>query len=208
MNFILLSQKIIVVVILSCMTLSGFAQISYGIKGGSNITTIKDANGLGTWKTSFYAGLCANLMIRKKFFVDAELYYSGKGSKITIVPNGGTFNMNYLSAPLLVGFQCFKNLSILCGLEFSYLLRENATHIGANTGNYERFDLGLDGGLSYKAGKRWSIDLRYVYGLSPLLPPAGIYTSNGVPTIYHIYGYDRYRNRDFQMGVSYRISGK
>ncbi|MHA4809011.1 porin family protein [Flavitalea flava] len=206
MNCIYFPLKRVILIILAFLSLNGYAQLNFGIKGGSNITTIRDVNEFAPWKISYYAGLYATLPINKKFFLDAELYYSRKGNKITVVRGLGNFRIDYLCAPLLAGFNLSKKLSILLGPEFGFLVRVRTADYSPDINEFARFDLGLDGGLSYKAGKRLSLDIRYVYGLMPLLASERLEYINGNPTYYPVRGFARLRNRVFQVGLAYRIS--
>ncbi|HEV7333635.1 MAG TPA: porin family protein [Flavisolibacter sp.] len=176
-------------------------QSSFGVKGGLNINEAEDGLDLRK-KTRFayHGGLFFQQKLGKKLFFQPELLYSSKGYRYTSIgfPIDGAKRMNYLSVPLLIGYQASSHLSFLFGPEFDYLLR--AGHRGDGgvskvTAYYPRFDAGLDFGAAYKLSKKLSAELLYYYGFNTLY-----YSNRGVS-----YGYVKGRNKVFQAGVSYRL---
>ena len=106
-------MKKIILTTLTCIffLLYANAQISFGIKGGLNLSNVKfPGSPNNKTRLGFNAGLLTQVSIFKKFIVQPELLYSVKGHKFpaTNFNGGGTLSLNYISVPVLVGFRPIK----------------------------------------------------------------------------------------------------
>ncbi len=79
--------------ILICVSLSSFtvySQVSFGIKGGLNVSTIHTSGGSGLNPsmddyTSFHIGGLAEIPVSQLFFIQPELLFSVKGAKYEMI---------------------------------------------------------------------------------------------------------------------------
>ena len=172
------------------------AGISYsGIRGqaANNFNNLVDLAG-GTLTTKnvagFYGGLFANIPITPGLSLEPGFLYSTKGYEMTgqlnskglgFLSAGGTakLGLDYLDIPVVLkvdagGFQLFA------GPQFSYLSKANlhstAGLLGINlfsndmdvTSSFNRFDVGVTGGIGYTFTKGISLSASYDYGLSKI----------------------------------------
>ena len=177
-----------------------FGQFQLGYKLGLNISTIKNAVSGDKYNShvSINTGLIADYEINKKCFLRAEILVSKKGFSNLLIPSGTTAHqLNYISVPVLFGYSPFKKISLLIGPEFNYLIsaysKAGSTKT-EETNNFQKFDLGLDAGVSYNFYKVLSLELRYNYGLSKIIKqiPNSGYPGSG-------------NNRVFQINLAYKF---
>ena len=138
-------------------------------------------------RTGFFAGWFVNLPLDNMISIEPGLYYSQKGYNIngSMSVKGASFlsanasaklQSNYLDIPVLLkanlnGFQVFA------GPQFSYLmnadLKTSAGVLGFNvlnntmdaTAQFNRWDMGVTGGIGYKFTNGMNISAAYDYGL-------------------------------------------
>lgn len=139
-------------------------------------------------RTGFFAGGFATIPLDKMISIEPGLYYSQKGYELkgAISVKGAEFlsanakaqlQSNYIDMPLLLkaninGFQIFA------GPQFSYLLnadlKTTAGVLGFNllnntmdaTAQFNRWDMGVTGGIGYKFSNGMNITAAYDHGLS------------------------------------------
>ena len=138
--------------------------------------------------TGFFAGTYATIPIDDMLSVEPAIYYSQKGYELNGQLNvkglefvganaKAKLNSNYLDIPVLLkanidGFQLFA------GPQLSYLmqadLQTNAGVLGINllknkldaTSQFNRWDMGVTGGVGYKFTSGLNVMASYDYGLS------------------------------------------
>jgi opacity protein-like surface antigen len=175
-----------------------FGQFQLGYKLGLNISTIKNAVFGDKYNShvSINTGLVADYEINKKYFLQAEILVSKKGFSNLLIPSGTTAQqLNYISVPVLFGYSPFKKISLLIGPEFNYLISAYSGSAKTDdTNSFQKFDIGLDAGVSYNFYKVLSLELRYNYGLSKIIKqiPNSGYPESG-------------NNRVFQINLAYKF---
>lgn len=198
------------IIVMASSCLGAYAQVKAdlkaGMKAGMNINTVKyreadpNTSGIG-----FNAGVLAEITVNKNFFIRPELLYSVKGYRSPLVGANGTATsrLNYINLPVLAGFPISRQLALLIGPEFGYMVKATYKY-GSTTSNatdlYQRFDWGLDLGATYKFTPALGVEVRYNYGFRGLIK--GITTDeNGNPTGSNKDG----ANRVFQAGLFYML---
>jgi hypothetical protein len=196
-------------IIFSCTAWAASAQNFTAIRGGAALSNLKykvesDNRARMTW----FGGLVANFELQEQFFVRTELSYSKRGYQrpATATATKGTISYNYLSIPLLAGYQPVKNLSIMAGPELGYMLSAkakddiNSSDIMGFVQN--RFSVDANAGVSWSLTPELMLDAHFLIGLTSLYRV--IYTdANGVDTGAGRDGF----NRVLQVGLLYKISG-
>ncbi|MGV3587545.1 MAG: porin family protein [Adhaeribacter sp.] len=177
-------KKIFVLATLTLLFISvGFAQTLVGIKAGGSITNItlnEQYKNLLNFSAQncigYQLGLFAQRTINENIFMRTELAYTLKGYKShdKTTNREGRVGFNYISLPLLLGYQLNPNFSAFLGPELSTLGPVRAGSSGRrnrldNIFNYERLDIGLSAGMMYTLTPKLGLDLRYTYGLSKIL---------------------------------------
>jgi hypothetical protein len=168
---------------------------SSGIRGDAvdNFTNLLDfAKGNITTKdhTGFFAGGYANIPMSENFSIEPGVYYSQKGYELN-----GALNLKgldflganakavllsqYVDMPILLKGN-FNGLQIFAGPQISYLakadLKTTAGVFGINllnktmdaTSQFNRWDVGVTGGIGYQFTNGFNISASYDYGLSKL----------------------------------------
>ena len=149
-----------------------YSQVSFAVKSGINIATVKDINSDPKNRVGWYAGGVANIPLHKKFFLEPELLFSAKGysgfanlndTKKTPV------RLNYITAPILVGYKIDNKTTLFVGPEIGYLVSvyyETPYNETFNVSNNfpVKLDIELDIGLKYEIVKNAGIEIRYTYG--------------------------------------------
>ncbi len=172
------------------------AGLSYaGVRGDAadNLNKLLDFTG-GAIKTSnttgFFAGVYATLPVTDAVSVEPALYYSQKGYELNGALNlkGVEFlgagakaklQLQYIDIPVLLKAN-LGGLQVFAGPQVSYLthadLRTTAGILGINllnsntdaTAQFNRWDIGLTGGIGYQLTNGVNFMASYDYGLSKM----------------------------------------
>jgi hypothetical protein len=178
--------------LIACCALAALAasgQAHFGIKLGGTVssyryTTPPVLNPEEVFrhaaKAGFQAGAFALLPLGKRgFFLQPEALYLQKGFNTAYVlntpvqPPARSTHLDYLSLPLLAGFQS-EHFAVQAGPEINVLLRHQIFQDGErhespllpDRSAYRDSDLGFLLGVQYQPG-RFLVSLRYGFGLSP-----------------------------------------
>ncbi|MEO8822806.1 MAG: porin family protein [Ginsengibacter sp.] len=169
--------------------------LSSGIRGDAvnNFNSILDfTKGKVTTRdfTGFFAGGFASLPMSEKLSFDPGIYYSLKGYEMdgSIGLKGMDFlgvnakailQSQYVDVPLLLKGN-FGGFQVFAGPQISYLAQANlkttAGVLGINllnksldvTSQFNRWDVGLTGGIGYQFTNGLSVSASYDYGLSKI----------------------------------------
>lgn len=153
--------------ILAVIAIVGFSATSQaqtlklGVKAGPNFSNfsggISDINYKA--RTSFHAGIIAELSIFENFSIQPELLYSSQGAKVDGL---GDFNLDYVALPVMAKFYLMTDkLSLEAGPQFSFLVNDPQKAY-----DNQDFDFAVAGGLGLKLTKNIFVQARYVVGLS------------------------------------------
>lgn len=197
-------KKIILVLFLIILNTSIHAQLKFGVNAGINYSQFYFGSGIKTpeGKMGSHIGIFGELNPVNKIVLKAELLYSLKGFRTKSSIDTFKTNLHYANLPLLVGYKT-KYVNIFAGLEFGYLFEVDVENW---TGQYRYFnkeDVGLVASVQVPVNGNFSLESRYVYGLSK---PYIIYVAdrNGVVINKRNIG----RNEVFQLSFLYNFSKK
>lgn len=141
-------KKLLFIVLLTS-PIYGYSQISWGAKGGLNITTLGEFESGNSPQLRMHAGLYYQQRIEQRFGLIAELHYSMQGARSANISRR-YLGYNYLNLPLLIKFYNINDLYFEIGPQFGYLLFANLYDDGFTqsiTDQVKRFDFtGLIGG--------------------------------------------------------------
>lgn len=197
-------RKIFLSLLLFLIAQLGFDQISFGIKSGINIATVKDIIAFPKNRIGWYGGGFAAIPLHKKFSLELEALYSSKGYGVNQTnplgaPNA-VYRLNYLNLPVLLEYKIDRRTNAFFGPELGYLIMAREVYSTIDNFNVSnsyppKIDVGLDIGLNYKIIKKASIEVRYNYGFNMLydVDAAGNRHGDGINGA----------NRVFQIGVNY-----
>lgn len=162
--------------------------IEFGARGGVNFATIANENSSfdsPDKRTSFYAGLVAEMPLQERFSLQGEVFYSGQGFDAGNSVNDykTEYQVDYIQVPLLAKFYIVEGLSIAAGPQFGFKVNEEIdyepTNDGGdiNTNSLKTFDFQGTAGLEYKFNNGLFLQGRYAYGFSDLIEDNSIHTS-------------------------------
>jgi len=152
------------------------SQVNIGLKFGFNISNIvesKSADAIEDFGEleAIHFGVVGNFSLISKLELQAEILAISKGYDARSV--GADFQLlhNYIAAPILLKYEIVPRLSILGGLEPSYLLSTywanglEFQNVSENFKDNRKLDLGLAAGLAFRFAVKWSLDLRFTHGV-------------------------------------------
>jgi hypothetical protein len=142
------------------------SQLSFGIKGGVNLSNVYDSEGedfVADSKFGFAIGGFVSIPLGSYFGIQPEVLFSQKGFKSTGTFLGSTYEMtrtsNFIDVPILVSFKPVESVSILFGPQFSYLTKQTDDFKGGtisstqeeefSNANLRKNTFGLTGGVDF-----------------------------------------------------------
>ena len=168
------------------------AQLSYGVKGGLNISDISHSKNFTSFDKKMTTGIFVGAYVEYQFndflAIQPELLYSRQGvsskdkSTEDITRKAG-IRLNYLNLPILVKFYPIERLSIDVGPQIGYALSAKSIGRVVNTTDgrsvtrtkdridkkdYNHFDFGVAMGASYKLMNNFSVFARYYLGVTKI----------------------------------------
>ena len=190
------------IIILYATSLS-LGQLKIGAKVGGVLSSISTSdeldganNDLYESKIGYQIGGFLQLK-RNKLVIQSELLWSNKGGKTA--EDEQSIHLNYLSAPILIGFQPAERLSLLFGPELGYAISSRSEGNNINQFLDSDIDFSLNLGLDYQLKSGIGLGVRYNYGINSIL--SILYTNNQGATI----GEANYHNRSIQLYVTYNF---
>ena len=184
------------IALLTMITGGVFAQgISGGLKLGMNLAnqTIS-AEGMTvspSFRTSIHAGGYITAMISEKFGVQPEILYSGQGAK-----NGDfSFKANYISVPVMLGWNFTSIFSIHAGPQLGILMSAKEEFGGESVDvkdDYKSTDIGVAAGVGIDLPMGLNFGFRFAKGMSNIVDS------------------DEYKQKNYalQFSVGYKLFGK
>ncbi|SHF94227.1 porin family protein [Chryseobacterium sp. OV279] len=197
--------------------------ITFGVKGGMNISTISEVYDNG-WmysdqkaKIGFNAGVFANIPISEKFSLQPEILYSGLGAKIetsrmfdpgpmTKLEGKETLSLSYLSVPVMFQYNIIPDLYVEAGPEFGFLLggrskgewTDTTDNIKTTTSYSDKLSNGLFNKFNFGIG------IGAGYYFTQNLAVTARFTA-GITDIYKHGNGNAVRNNAFQVGLAYKF---
>ena len=167
------------------ISLSSYAQIKIGVKGGLTISS-EISEYENSARAGFHLGGFANFGISDNVGIQTELIFTTAGGVAT-VPSGVqginlklTDKMSYLQIPVLLKYHANSGFTLEAGPYFGFLLSAKSSSEyeppqGANPDdvdfkeNANSVEFGLAGGLGYELASGLSFNGRLMYGISGIL---------------------------------------
>ncbi|MDA0176457.1 porin family protein [Mesoflavibacter profundi] len=159
--------------------------VQLGIKGGLNSSTISgDDIGELKSRTSFNAGLVAEIPFSERVSFQPEVFYSGQGFDIQENDQDNIFDtddnveyqLDYIQVPLLLKVYLVEGLSVEAGPQFGFKIHEEIDfepnndggdiEIDSNDSNVKDLDTGIALGTAYKFDNGFFLSGRYTFGLT------------------------------------------
>jgi opacity protein-like surface antigen len=190
-------KKIFMIIVCASTFVVAKAQVSYGIKGGLNLSNIigSDAEGAKA-KIGFHAGAFSEIPVTDKFSIQPELVYSAQGAKYEESGEDAVkINSGFLNIPVLAKYTAASGFYGETGPQLGFLMSAKAKQGDDKTDVkefYKTTDFAWAFGIGYKTSSNVGVDLRYNLGLSRLDEDGDAKVKNGV----------------FQLGIFYVLGNK
>lgn len=140
-------------------------EVKLGLKLGMNVSSINGGLSNLDSKTGFVLGGTAEVFITEKFSIQPELLFSQQGAKSR---GSFTYDLNYLTLPVMAKYYIAKGFSIEAGPQFSFLVKDELISVtNGTTANTDaaNFDLNANLGLGYKLNNGIFFQTRYNLGI-------------------------------------------
>lgn len=173
-------------------------QIKAGVNRSSLDWEYKD------YRFGFHAGGAARFDLSPGFYLQPEILFSVKGTKIRedifVSPDLTLeYAYEYIALPVIAGLRLGDGASLQIGPEINFLLGGSLNTTGSPArlkGFLQDKDIGILVGLAFHLGSRWEIGLRYYYGLTDI-PEITLVEASGQP----LFLIPRGNNRNLQLSV-------
>lgn len=166
-------KKILLILILIVSTIS-YGQITYGAKGGLNITNLKDIHGDSGSRYGFHIGGFATIPLgtSNQFYFQPEVLYSQQGEKNTGENFDEVYQLDYINVPLLFKPYFSEQDTEFYGIigpQVGFLVMDNVKNeafIGYENDEYNSLDIGALLGIGFSYLRTWEFEVRYLYGFT------------------------------------------
>lgn len=172
--------------------------VSFGVKGGLNVSTIGgDHRNDFDAKAGFHVGVLAEIAIAKKFAIQPEIVFSTQGAKGYYSYdyrryNSATLRLNYINVPVLVKYSITNQFSVEGGPQVGFNV---SSKVKTSNGKYDAnaistADLALTAGVTYRLKNNVFFSARHNFGVT------NIYKNSYGGTA---------RNNTLQLSVGYKF---
>ena len=206
-------------IILACLFLLALPTITFsqtfsgGALLGMNASQVDGDNYAGYNKFGLMGGAFVYTSLSKKFDVQFEIKYMGKGANKKTTeqdPTRYTSNLNYIEIPVLVRLNTKIKLGWEAGLGFGYLFssseKDENGPLQQATINFKPFELSYLIGATYQFAPKFLINLRYSYSILSIAKKVADNSVSSLPNYYKI-GRGVYNNL-FSIGLYYTIASR
>ena len=168
MKRILLLTGILIWINLNAQSSKREEGITFGIKGGLNVSDFLGDIKNNTFRTSVHLGVFSEIMISDNFSLQPELLYSGQGYSGRVLPGFSRSKYDYINFPVLAKIYIAKKISIEAWPQIGFLVsaKEKTSDDKITIPNQKTVDFGLNLGLAYDLKNGVFFQTRYNLGLS------------------------------------------
>jgi opacity protein-like surface antigen len=148
--------------------------MSYGVKGGLNISSITNSDVEEMESSSlvgFHIGLFGEFMLGNKFAIQPELLYSTQGVKLESYGETGDLKVDYISIPVMAKYYVAKDFSLELGPQIGFVASAKIKSGGESLSikdDVKAIDLSLGFGAAYNITDKFMLGARYNLGLTRL----------------------------------------
>lgn len=181
----MLTVAITVGAILTSNAQSDSKVVQLGAKGGVNFASVTgDDFDSPDSRTSFNAGIVAEVPYSERFSLQAEVFYSGQGFEVEDINVAGVnfdtnkveYQLDYIQVPLLAKVYLIEGLNVYAGPQIGFKVNEEIDYESGDVNvddtmlpEAQDFDFSGTVGAGYKFDNGFFVDARYNYGFSDLI---------------------------------------
>lgn len=185
MKKLMLTVAITVGTILTSNAQSDSKVVQLGAKGGVNFASVTgDDFDSPDSRTSFNAGIVAEVPYSERFSLQAEVFYSGQGFEVEDINVAGVnfdtnkveYQLDYIQVPLLAKVYLIEGLNVYTGPQIGFKVNEEIDYESGDVNvddtmlpEAQDFDFSGTVGAGYKFDNGFFVDARYNYGFSDLI---------------------------------------
>ncbi|MGO1751624.1 MAG: porin family protein [Psychroflexus sp.] len=185
MKKLMLTVAITVGAILTSNAQSDSKVVQLGAKGGVNFASVTgDDFDSPDSRTSFNAGIVAEVPYSERFSLQAEVFYSGQGFEVEDINVAGVnfdtnkveYQLDYIQVPLLAKVYLIEGLNVYAGPQIGFKVNEEIDYESGDVNvddtmlpEAQDFDFSGTVGAGYKFDNGFFVDARYNYGFSDLI---------------------------------------
>ncbi|WP_409417225.1 porin family protein [Flavobacterium sp. PS2] len=142
--------------------------IHIGIKGGANYSELPVSDGFSSkYASGYFGGAMARFDIGR-FYIQNEILYSEKSSKIeTSLMGSRNVKWKSIEVPLVIGYKVVNldalNVRVFGGGVYSYVIDDNIASLNQLKDSYKKFD---KSNIGYQVGagvEMWKFTLDFTY---------------------------------------------
>lgn len=153
--------------------------LEYGLKAGINFAELYGADAIpeSDRKVGYSAGFYGKLSLQKELNVQLELLWSLQGEE---GGSEGRYKVSYLNLPFLLKWHDQESgFYSELGPQLGFLVINSSKNLAPELAvkELERLEVSLALGAGYKIDADWSVGLRYIQGISPLIAGKELYNS-------------------------------
>jgi hypothetical protein len=158
------------IILMTLTSLNVFGQFEIGLKGGLNISNVRNKDISYYERVSpipgFHIGLFTQVDFTDKFHLNSEVLISSRGFRLVVFAQRK--ETIYLEIPVLLTYSLIEKVEIEFGPDLGVMISNNSENIDDNFFSYESLDVGLATGLRYKLNDKVYFTGRYYHGLTSI----------------------------------------
>jgi hypothetical protein len=150
------------------LTTWAFGQLSFGLKGGVNISNFSGGDFSNVEKsaiTTFHAGVLVHLGIAQHLVLEPELVYSEQGAKLKSAGSEHDFKIGYINVPIMLQYETDGGFYVEAGPQFGFKASESLPD-SFKQDFAKSTDVAIGLGLGFHTKGGFGIGGRYNVGIS------------------------------------------
>jgi opacity protein-like surface antigen len=146
--------------------------MSFGVKGGLNISSVTNTQEYGISSSSlagFYFGVLTEFMLVDKLSIQPEVLYSAQGVKLKFDGEEGDLKLAYILIPVMFKYYVADGFSLELGPQIGFLTSAKVKSAGETIDMKDEVkstDFGINFGVEYNITSNFFLGARYNLGLT------------------------------------------
>lgn len=169
-----MTHKTVLFVTMMLMAASSFAQVQFGIRAGVQKSNFKLMNEMPDldldMKSGLEAGFFVEIPVSPWFAIQPELGYASYGANVTMPNIKGSYEVEYISIPVLAKYRLRNGLAFLAGPSVNFVSAAQFGEDGQDKGNaieyFKKNDILATAGIEYNFPFGLAIGARFNQGLT------------------------------------------
>lgn len=169
-----MTRKTILFVTMILLAASSFAQVQFGIRAGIQKSNFKLMNKVPDldldMKSGIDAGLFVEIPVSPWFSIQPELGYAAYGANVTMPNVKGSYEVEYISIPVLAKYRLKNGLAFLAGPSVNFVSAAQFGEDGQDktvaTEYFKKNDILATAGIEYNFPFGLAIGARFNQGLT------------------------------------------